>query len=363
MSSISQSVDWSISTCEDPYVGYSQAHRNQEIVGGIVYYDCSSFVWYALLAGGFDMVAAYNNTYGGYYGNAMTTSQMDTILTYLGFVRYSPSLNAWQQGDIMWREGHTEIVYDPVNYYTMGAHSDSYPLAEQVSIAYVSTQNYWTYGYRYSPSSYRWYAQSTGGYLRESTEALNNAVMIYRILAARGWTVNAVSAILGNIEWEGGYNPWRWQDDVIIGTADMGSNLHGYGLFQFTPANKYINSTTATRFVTYNPNYQGHNGSPEDGDAQVKWVDESTDQYYATLDYPLSYSDFKVSTNTPEYLASVWLRNFERPASYSSEADRQQAARYWYGVLQDIPPTPPTPPVPPTPTRRKSPFWIYIYPF
>lgn len=364
MPSITTAYNWSILKCNDANVGYSQLYRNEQTINGITYYDCSSFIWYALLAAGFDMVTAYTATGYAYGGNAMTTEQMDVILTYLGFTKFSATSTAWQQGDIMWRSGHTEFVYDPANYYCMGAHSDQYPLADQVSISYTSTQNYWTYGYRYAPD-YQWQAKEYGGYLRESNEAYINAVLIARILLERNWTLSAISGVLGNIEYESAYNPWRWEGDIIVGTADMGSSLHGYGLLQITPAHDYINATTQANYPAYNPNYLNHTGSPNDGEAQIKWVDDCTDRYYPTTNYWLTYSQYKASTLTPEYLASCWLRNFERPRSFADESQRQQSARYWYNKLQDIPPTPPTPPTPPVPPygRKKSPFWVYIYPF
>ena len=78
----------------------------------------------------------------------------------------------------------------------------------------------------------------------------------------------------------------------------------------------------------------------------------------------MSYAEFKASTKSPEYLASVFLDTYERPA-YPEEtrADREKAARYWYNYLvqydPDTPPTPPEPPEPPTPSKRKSmPIWM-----
>lgn len=313
------------------------------------------------------MIGAYNATFGGYYGNAMTTQQMDSILSWLGFTRYDALNTAWADGDIMWRNGHTEFVYNASMYYCMGAHSDEYPLADQVSISNVSTRNYWTYGYRYTPTI-QWFAKYTGSYGRLTDEAYANAVMIYNILEPRGWTVNAIAGMLGNIEVEGGYNPWRWQNDNVISINEMNDPYHGYGLFQFDRPNKYINATTAATYSTYAPHYLGNEGMPHDGDAQVKWVDESVGEYFINPNYPyypLSFSEYKASTNTPEYLALAWMLNFERPRMDIEhfEQRRQEAARYWYNVLQGLPPMPPTPPVPPPTVRRKSPFWVYIYPF
>ena len=50
MPDINKAYSWAIETCNAPNVGYSNAYR--QTVGGITYYDCSSFINYALLAGG-----------------------------------------------------------------------------------------------------------------------------------------------------------------------------------------------------------------------------------------------------------------------------------------------------------------------
>ena len=47
MPNINQAYSWAVNTCNAPNVGYSQAYRNQQTIGGITYYDCSSFIWYS----------------------------------------------------------------------------------------------------------------------------------------------------------------------------------------------------------------------------------------------------------------------------------------------------------------------------
>ena len=66
MPDIQKAYNWAIGTCNAPNVGYSQAYRNQRTVNGITYYDCSSFIWYALMAGDFQVVymAVYHRQYG-----------------------------------------------------------------------------------------------------------------------------------------------------------------------------------------------------------------------------------------------------------------------------------------------------------
>lgn len=193
--------------------------------------------------------------------------------------------------------------------------------------------------------TYQWYAKPTGGYLRDSVEAINNAWMIYNTLAVQGWSLNAVCGILGNIRYESYYNPWRWQSDIISTPSTTG--LQGYGLFQFTPSGKYILDTRAQVLIGYAPNYLGHTGAASDGRAQCMFVDLYADDpnvgYYATSSYPLSYQQYRVSLYTPEYLAEAWLYNFERPQS-PNPAQRAAEARYWYDLLSSGP----TPPPPPT---------------
>ena len=122
MGDINASYNWAIDTCNRPDVGYSQAYRDQQTVDGITYYDCSSFIWYALKAGGFV----------GIGNSPFVTANMRGILTSAGFTEYDAQSVAWEPGDIVWRKGHTEMVYD--DHITMGAHTAHAPLADQVSI-------------------------------------------------------------------------------------------------------------------------------------------------------------------------------------------------------------------------------------
>lgn len=132
-------IAWGTDVCNSPTVGYSQAYRNQQTVGGITYYDCSSFINYALLAGGFE-TPSYAPDH-----NAFTTFSMGAELLRLGW-RKVESWEVLKPGDVgvsnNSQSQHTEMVHD-VNSETgyahwMGAHTDGVPLADQVSIT-----NYW----------------------------------------------------------------------------------------------------------------------------------------------------------------------------------------------------------------------------
>ena len=124
-----------------------------------------------------------------------------------------------------------------------------------------------------------WYAKATGSYSRTSTEAHNNALEIANTLIGRGWTKQAVAALLGNGAGESGLNPWRWESDDVptysrfLSWTSEQAGSHGYGIFGFTPANKYINSSNASTYASlgYGPNFSDSPGKATDGAAQTAY--------------------------------------------------------------------------------------------
>lgn len=150
-----------------------------------------------------------------------------------------------------------------------------------------------------------------------SYEMQHNATIIYANLTAKGWTVNAIAGLLGNLETESTINPGIWQ------SLDKDNYEMGYGLVQWTPATNYTDWATE----------QGYD--IDDGDAQLLWIDEVTTQvgqWIPTSAYNMSFSNFKVSAAEPEYLASAFLFNFER-AGVEVEEERRTQARAWYEYL------------------------------
>ena len=214
----------------------------------------------------------------------------------------------------------------------------------------------------------QWYAKPTWGYAKESNEAFNNAAMIYSILSNKGWTLNAIAGALGNIQHEGIMNPWSWENSEILASTDTylidNSYTHGYGLFGFTPSGHYLHSQYAQSFNTFAPNYSDIPGNPNDGDAQIRYMDEYyIDEWQGwrnrNSNYYMPWEDYKVSALTPSYLAGVWMYSFEGPADPTGQLPlRETDAEYYYNLLLPYDPNPPTPP--PTPTRKSMPLWMML---
>lgn len=166
-----------------------------------------------------------------------------------------------------------------------------------------------------------------GNYYLNEVEMKNNATIVYNELARRKWSINAIAGILGNMESESTINPAIWQ------SLNEGNYSGGYGLVQWTPATNYINWATPKGYdIT-------------DGYKQLQWIDEETTskgQWIPTAAYDFSFNDFKISNQSPEYLASAFLKNFER-AGVEVEDERRSQARKWYIFLLDLPTDNPRP--------------------
>jgi hypothetical protein len=144
-----------------------------------------------------------------------------------------------------------------------------------------------------------------------------NAEYILSFLLSRGWTKNSVAGMLGNMETESTINPAIWQ------SLDYGNMSGGFGLVQWTPASKYTDWADSNGYAW------------ENIDGQLTRLQYEIDnglQWIETSDYPISFQEFKVSSETPEYLAQAFLRNYERPAD-QTQPDRSTQARYWYDTL------------------------------
>lgn len=169
-----------------------------------------------------------------------------------------------------------------------------------------------------------------------------NATYIYSYMIDHGWSVESISAMLGNMQSESAINPGRWEGNNV-GTGP------GYGLVQWTPYTKYTNWCADMGYTDYSQmdynldriEYEIANG--------LQWI--------STSSYPMSFTEFKTSTGSPYDLAMAFLYNYERPASLN-QPSRGTQAESWYTYLTGQTPTPPGPgpgpgPSPGVITKRK----------
>lgn len=183
----------------------------------------------------------------------------------------------------------------------------------------------------------------TGGnhYLTQA-QMEGNAIEIYQYLASYGWTINAISAVLGNMQSESGINPGIWEN--------LTPYAGGYGLVQWTPYSKYKNWAGS----------QWENNGPLECARIVYEFNNGLQWQNDTLTWPqyiYNQSDFPTSTESPEFLAWVWLQNYERPGNFN-QPERATQAAWWYTYLTgEDPPVPPEP-VPPPPGAGKLPLWM-----
>lgn len=160
---------------------------------------------------------------------------------------------------------------------------------------------------------------STNNYLTIS-QMEHNATLVWNFFKNQGWTPNAVSAILGNMQAESNINPGLWEG------REENNFDRGFGLVQWTPATNVINWLIE----------RGYSITSGYGQC-AKILDEYQygGQYYATKEYPLNFYQFVNSKETPEYLALAFLNNYERPYN-RNQPQRSVYARNWYNFITKL---------------------------
>lgn len=218
-----------------------------------------------------------------------------------------------------------------------------------------------------------WYAKPRGGYNLYSAEAITN-IFNYRTEFST-WSLESVCGMLGNVQAESGFNPWRWQGDRY-GTG------RGYGLFQFTPASGYIYLSGATPNLSVDSVTTG--ATPEDAVRQIqafrtnelgKWVNSCWRSYWSTTTYAnlyayrsqvlsrwgngssISIAEFSEVTDIYD-AAFIFLACFEGPQVPNITARNANAGKIYEILTGDPPPTPPEPPTPPPPEPPTGDFDI-----
>lgn len=175
------------------------------------------------------------------------------------------------------------------------------------------------------PPTGEWIIPGTINSTRPLTEeeALNNCRVFWSYFKEKGWSLNAVSGILGNAWYESTVNPNRWQgDDPWHQPPDQ----WGFGLVQWTPY---------TKIISWLEERVGLNDVSKFGQAEcdrIQWEMENNQQWIATSAYPESFREYSTTTKDPYTCAIEFLANYERPYD-PNQPERGTKAQELYDYL------------------------------
>ena len=178
-------------------------------------------------------------------------------------------------------------------------------------------------------------------YLTQS-EMENNATEFYGYFNSKGFTIESVAGMLGNLQQESNINP---------GMKQTASASSGWGLIQWTPSSNLTDYATA----------HGTDWATGEIQTQLMW-DEIINGYGGqwipkpSLGYGYTGAEFSKLTDVAE-ACKAYLYERER-AGVEALDKRLTYASNWYECLTGV-----TPPTPPTPTKRKRmPVWMMCRP-
>lgn len=179
-----------------------------------------------------------------------------------------------------------------------------------------------------------------------TTEMQHNADYIFSHFINQGWTINAVAALLGNMEVESTFNPGIWQ------SHEIGNYEGGYGLVQWTPATKYTDWCAEqgySDFSTMDNNLSRIDYEVANG---IQWI--SKDEYSN-----MTFKEFSTSTESVDYLTKAFMQSYERPKDQSESAlnARGEKGVSWFNYLGSV--TPINPGGTTKPKRKKFNFLLF----
>lgn len=227
-----------------------------------------------------------------------------------------------------------------------------------------------------------WYAKPSGPYDKYSTEGTANILEMRDILRNDyGWTDEAITGAITNSIYEGGLNPWRWQQDTYPAPSGVNPDQWGCGLFGFTGYPRYL-SLSGSGQMNLSTTTTTAGASPNVGIQQVNIMADGTwgwiaqgwrsswdpalypDQYNKWLQVVNAYGDGThlyetdyAQINDIESAVMAFLCCFEGPRIPNYYA-RVSVANEVYAIITGHPPHPPTP------IRRKTmPVYMMIKKF
>ena len=249
----------------------------------------------------------------------------------------------------------------------------------------TGTRNNWGAGSTYRFQGFIYCPVSTGvskqdlctrnsyGISRKEMEP--NATYIWQYLGTRGWTMEAVAGLLGNIEQESMMSPCVWEGCIkgsiinettgehTLNAARLSGWSGGYGLTQWTPYSKYTNWCSERGLKYWDMDSQLERIIYEI-DNGIQWGLASYNYGYKYKDEAfdnLSFKDFMISTKDPGWLAAAFAYCYEKSwfTDYKDSDDngnspglgltvdeerlavctsRDANAQHWYTFLKSLPP-------------------------
>ncbi len=186
-----------------------------------------------------------------------------------------------------------------------------------------------------------------------SSEQETNAIFIWNYLKTRGWSIDAVSGMLGNFEAESRLNP----NIVETTQKDRWPNWgnYGFGIAQWTPwftkqqGGEWLDP--ANYHGSNNPTYgywASQNGYTiaVDGSGTIGKMEPQLDYLDNNLGTGKGKAwvrNYKITTVGPEQAAKDFYTGYEISAA-GTWGTRPDKAVKWYNFLTGHPPQPPTPP-------------------
>lgn len=182
-----------------------------------------------------------------------------------------------------------------------------------------------------------------------------NARYIWQHLGARGWTLNAVAGLLGNLQQESKMSPNVWESlisgSIINSDGTQTLNMTainqyyankgrypGYGLAQWTPYSKYTDWCKSNKLDYWDIDSQLQRIDFE-AEKKIQWIAEPS------KGYGLSFAEFITSTKDAYWLAGAFAFCYERPARSTGTITEQNDLRkergeygeFWYNYLKGLP--------------------------
>ena len=194
-----------------------------------------------------------------------------------------------------------------------------------------------------------WYSYyGNGNVAQEWPESYreNNANNIAYFFTQRGWTIDSVCAMLGNMQVESYLNPAQWEHGYPVEVVGN----HGFGLVQWTPWTKYTEWAGSDWKTNFDKQLDRITYELQQGEG-FQWITKAS--------YPLSFSQFTQATDAEyglDWLTMCFFKNYER--GEGGEDIRKTNASHWFEHFTGHPPTPPTPG--PTPSADSS-FKLMFY--